>query len=98
MLSIRNKERPLEQIRPKTGRVNNFHVCNLFDAIMITVEQCILAILVRKQGPLKIKNLYDDLFTKYRDHELESCKNRQGKKVMGLKKVRRKGKFRDFII
>ena len=47
--------------------------------------------------PLKL-NLYDDSFTKYSDLELESCKNRQGKKVMGLKKVRRKGKFRDFII
>ena len=66
-----------------------------------------VAILVRKQGRLKIefwgtlfsnKNCYDDSFAKYRDRELKSSKNRQGKKVMGLKKAKRKEKFRDFII
>ena len=34
----------------------------------------------------------------FRADQAKDREGKQGKKVMGLKKVRRKGKFRDFII
>ena len=61
-----------------------FQVFNLFDMIVITGECYVLAICVRKPGPLKIKlsgtlfsdkNCHDDSFAQYIDQESESSKN-----------------------
>ena len=57
-----NKERPLEQIRPKTGGKIRVQVCNRNYTITIYQQQCIVEILVRKQGPLKIQFKGDLVF------------------------------------
>ena len=49
-----NKERLLEQIKPKTGREKMSPDFDRYDAMAISGEQCIIAIHVRKQISLKI--------------------------------------------